>query len=49
MLEIEKNYRLCRRAYQSLFADSADVFIQYIYSLEPEEFKQLDGDIKTNR
>ena len=49
MLEIEKNYRLFRRVYQSLFVDTADIFIQYIYSLEPEEIKQLDDDIKTNR
>ena len=48
MLEIEKNYRLFRRVYQSLFVDTADIFIQYIYSLEPEEIKQLDDDIKTN-
>ena len=39
MLEIEKNYRLCRRVYQSLFVDTADSFIQYIYLLEPEEIK----------
>ena len=37
--EIKKNYRLCRRVYQSLF-------IQYIYSLEPDEFKQFDDNIK---
>ena len=48
MLEIEKNYRLFRRVYQSLFVDTADIFIQCIYSLEPEEIKQLDDDIKTN-
>ena len=48
MLEIEKNYRLFRRVYQSLFVDTADIFIQYIYSLEPEEINQLDDDIKTN-
>ena len=48
MLEIEKNYWLFRRVYQSLFVDTADIFIQYIYSLEPEEIKQLDDDIKTN-
>ena len=48
MLEIEKNYRLFRRVYQSLFVDTADIFIQQIYSLEPEEIKQLDDNIKTN-
>ena len=39
MLEIEKNYRLCRRVYQSLYVDVADNFIQYIYSLEHDEIK----------
>ena len=49
MLEIEKNYRLHRRAYQSLLVGIPDIFIQYIYSLEPDEIKQLDEDIKANR
>ena len=49
MLEIEKNYRLHRRAYQSLLVGITDIFIQYIYSLEPDEIKQLDEDIKANR
>ena len=33
MLEIEKNYILCKRVYQSLFFDITDLFIQYIHSL----------------
>ena len=48
MLEIEKNYRLCRRVYRSLFVDIADVFIQYIHLLELDVIKQLDEDIKGN-
>ena len=48
MLEIEKNFKLCRRVYQSLFVDIADVFIQYIYSLELDKIKELDDDIKAN-
>ena len=30
MLEIEKNYIICRRVYQSLFFEIAETFIQYI-------------------
>ena len=30
MLELEKNYRICRRVYQSLFYEIAEAFIQYI-------------------
>ena len=48
MLELEKNYRLSRRVYQSLFVDIADLFIQYIQSHKPDEIKQLDDDIKVN-
>ena len=33
-LEIEKTYRICRRVYQSLFADVADTFTEYIQSLD---------------
>ena len=39
-----KNYSPCRRVYQSLHVDIADVFIQYVHSLEPDEIKQLDDD-----
>ena len=46
---MKKNYRLCRLVYQSLFVDIADIFIQYIHSLEHDEIKQLDDDIKANR
>ena len=48
MLEIEKNYRLCRRVYQSLLGDIEDAFVQYIHSLEPNDIKQLDDNIKAN-
>ena len=30
MFEIEKNYRICRRVYQSLFLKIAEIFVQYI-------------------
>ena len=48
MLEIEKNYILCKRVYQSLFLDIADLFIQYIHSLESDQIKRLDDDRKAN-
>ena len=48
ILEIEKNYRICRRAYQSLFIEIADTFIQYISTLSPDKNDQLDDDIRSN-
>ena len=48
MLEIEKNYRICSRVYQSLFLDVVDTLIQYINTLDLDEIKQLDNDLKTN-
>ena len=48
MLEIDKNYRLFRRVYQSPFVDIADVFIQYIRLLELDEIKQLEDNIRAN-
>ena len=48
MLEIEKNYILCKRIYQSLFFDIADLFIQYIHSLESDQMKRPDDDRKAN-
>ena len=47
-LKSNKNNKLCRRFYQSLFVDIADIFINYMHSLEPDEIKQLDDDIKAN-
>ena len=46
--QIEKNYRICRRVYQSSHVDIADAFIQYIHLLEPDEMQQLDEDIRAN-
>ena len=48
MLEIEKNYRICRRVYQSLFYEIAETFIQYINTLTADEIEQLDPDLKSN-
>ena len=44
MLEIEKTYGICRRVYQSLFADVAYTFIEYIQSLGLDEIQQMDED-----
>ena len=43
-----KNNMLCRCVYQSLFLDIAGVFIQHIHSLERDEIKMLDNNIKAN-
>ena len=40
--------RITRRVYQHLYADIADIFFEYIHSLDPDEIQQLDEDIKTN-
>ena len=45
---VEKNYKILRRAYQSLFVDLADTFIEYIHTLDADEIQQLDDDIKAN-
>ena len=44
----EKNYRISRRVYQSLFVDLADSFIEYVHSLDVDEIQQLDDDLKAN-
>ena len=45
---VEKNYRISRRVYQSLFVDIADSFIEYIHSLDVNETQQIDDDLKVN-
>ena len=45
---IESNYRIIRRVYQHLYADIADIFIEYIHSLDADEIQELDEDLKTN-
>ena len=48
MLEIEKNYRVCRRVYQALFYEIAETFIQYVNTLAPDEIENLDASLKAN-
>ena len=45
---VEKNYRILRCVYQSLFVDLADAFIRYIHTLDADEIQQLDDGIKAN-
>ena len=46
MLGIEKNYRIYRRVYQSLFVEIAETFLKYINTLTPDEIEKLDDDLK---
>ena len=48
MLEIEKNYRVCRCVYQALFYEIAETFIQCVNTLAPDNIEQLDADLKDN-
>ena len=45
---VEKNYKIIRRVYQYLLTEVADIFLEYIYSLDPNGIEQLDDDIKSN-
>ena len=48
LLEMKKNYLICRKVYQSLFVEVANTFIQYINTLTPGEIEQLDNDLKAD-
>ena len=48
MREIEKAYKICRSIYQSLFINIANIFIEYIQSLDLDEIQKIDDDIKSN-
>ena len=45
---VESSYRIIRWVYQHLYADIADIFIEYIRSLDADEIQELDEDLKTN-
>ena len=45
---IGNNYKVKRRAYQSLFPDFAESFFEYIHSLDPDEIQELDSELKAN-
>ena len=48
IVENEKNYRTCRRVYQTLFYEIAETFVQYINTLTADEIEQLDADLRSN-
>ena len=45
---VESNYRIIRRVYQYLYADIADIFFEFVHSLDPNEIQELDENIKSN-
>ena len=44
---VEKNYKITRRVCQYLSTEVADIFLEYIHSLDPNEIQQLDDEIKS--
>ena len=48
IVENEKNYRTCRRVYQTLFYEIAETFVQYINTLTADEIEQLDADLRSS-
>ena len=48
MHKIGKTYKICRRFYQSLFIDMANIFIEYIQSLGLDQIQKMGDDIKSN-
>ena len=45
---VESKYKISRRVYQALLIDIADIFIEYIHSLDPNRIQELDDDLKAN-
>ena len=45
---VDKNYKIIMRVYQYLLTEVADIFLEYIHSLDPNEIQQLDDDVKGN-
>ena len=45
---IENNYRIIIRVYQCLYSDVADIFFEYIHSLNPDEIQQLNEHLISN-
>ena len=46
---VESNYRVIRRVYQYMYADIADIFLEFIHSLDPNEIQKLDEETKAIR
>ena len=45
---VESNYKIIRRVYQHIYTDIADIFFEYIHSLDLDEIQGLDKEIKSN-
>ena len=41
---VESNYRV----YQHLYSDIADIFFEYVHSLDSDEIQELDEEMKAN-
>ena len=42
---VKGNYKISKQVYQALFIDIADIFIEYIHSLDPNEIQELDDEL----
>ena len=45
---VESNYSVIRRVYQHLYSDIADIFFEYIHSLDPDKIQELNEEIKAS-
>ena len=45
---VESNYRVIRRVYQHMYSDIADIFFEYVHSLDLDEIQELDEEMKAN-
>ena len=48
MSTIERSYRIARRVYQQLYIDTAELFAEFIRSLDSFQQRDLDEDIRGN-
>ena len=48
MSTTERNYRIARRVYQQLYIDTAELFAEFIRSLDSFQQRDLDEDIRAN-
>ena len=49
METIESNYKVARRVYQYLYFDIAELFFEYIKSLDSYEQQNIDEDMRINK
>ena len=45
---IEDNYKVQRRVYQYLYFDIADLFLEYVKSMDSYEIQDIEEDMKAN-